>query len=393
MNRHTLLVALAAVSTALMVLPGAAYDSEPLVPESPKSEQDCLLFEHVYRAYRERLLQDAKQKDDKCIADRQRIGMSYRNQTVSAPCSESVSISHKVACGLTEWEQKCAPIITELRVAQCRRHAAEAIEHAKKEAERVAKDKAVDTAAKEIGGERLQQTREKLQQSLNNVKELRDMVRQASNYSKLSDSQKLDLYRDIAKKLNEIGNLNSLSKKLTDSALDGISKMNKEALLNLDRQLQEFDQQMRPKSMDSGISIGNLESRLEVAEKKVEQADALYQIYQKELHNEKLADVRQTAEQAARQAEEMKRRIRADEERIRQQIEANRRAQAQADAAFFDDLLNVVSGTATAINSANSMRMQPNPSPSTYRTSPPPSYGGGGSGSGGGWCPGCSAIR
>ena len=78
------------------------------------------------------------------------------------------------------------------------------------------------------------------------VTELRDLIKTGSDYSKLSDAEKLKFNRDLALKLNEYGNANELSKAFTRDALGRITDVNKAALADLDRQLNQLNDPTKP---------------------------------------------------------------------------------------------------------------------------------------------------
>jgi hypothetical protein len=78
------------------------------------------------------------------------------------------------------------------------------------------------------------------------VSELHDLIKTGSDYSKLSNAEKLKFDRDLALKLNEYGNANELSKAFTRDATGRIIDVNKSALADLDRQLNQLNDQTKP---------------------------------------------------------------------------------------------------------------------------------------------------
>lgn len=167
-------------------------------------------------------------------------------QVVERDCQERLFRSRhdpndnvRIRCSPVGWPRACAAEIERSLCAQ--EEGAKLINQCDSEATKEALkakaiDAAVDTAAKTVGGEGEKKIKE-LKTAYDEARELHGLIGRATDYSKLSYQEKLNLNRDIALKLNLYRNDSDLSKNLTEYALKHVTEIDKDALAELDRQM------------------------------------------------------------------------------------------------------------------------------------------------------------
>ena len=149
------------------------------------------------------------------------------------------------------WPRACAALIEreacyqneiDKQILQCDAEArtAEKVKDAAKEA-------TIDNAVKKYGGgQPAVDAKNEIKNKIEKVEDVRSLITRAYNYQKLSDNEKLDLSRNMTKKLNSLRDRKDsslsekLSKDLTDLSIDGVIKTNKAALEKLDRDLKKI---------------------------------------------------------------------------------------------------------------------------------------------------------
>jgi hypothetical protein len=103
------------------------------------------------------------------------------------------------------------------------------------------------------------------------IAEWLDLKKRITSYSTLNDDDKLSTNQEIAKRLNKAGNYHSLSKELTDNAIDHVVAKHREALTLLDVQLKALVTR-HSQLLSRGKIYASLSRR--VAEQRVRSADA-----------------------------------------------------------------------------------------------------------------------
>lgn len=198
----------------------------PSLP-NPPSKEACNEFRAQAAAYDKALNQAASEclsrVPDKPVLEAERDEVRTRCSPVRWP-RECASEVQRSDCWSEQW-----PILANECDAD-----AEAIENAADASKALTKNTLVRSAASAIGAA------EKVKNTIRKVEELHSLLARASNYNNLSDSEKLKLHRDIAEKLNALGNPSELSRKLTDMALDKVTKIDTNALSDLNRELNKI---------------------------------------------------------------------------------------------------------------------------------------------------------